>query len=64
MRKKIITLLFFSMVPTLACAQSAIHFHDVTYDFGMVRQDDKIEHVFQFVNDGDADLVVEKVSAS
>jgi hypothetical protein len=64
MIKKIIALFFFSMVPTMACAQSAIHFHDVTYDFGMVRRDDKMEHVFEFVNNGDADLVVEKVSAS
>jgi hypothetical protein len=64
MKRIAMSLLFLLIVPALAYAQPSILFHDVAYDFGTVSQGDKIEHLFEFVNDGDAELVIEKVSGS
>ncbi len=64
MKRITASLLFILIVPALAYAQPSILFQAVNYDFGMVNQGDKIEHLFEFVNDGDAELVIEKVSGS
>ena len=64
MKRMTMSLLLLFIVPAFAYAQPSILFHDVTYDSGTVNQGDKIEHVFDFVNDGDAELVIEKVTGS
>ncbi len=64
MKRITLSLLFLFIVPAFAYAQPSISFQAVNYDFGMVSQGDKIEHLFEFVNDGDAELVIEKVSGS
>lgn len=64
MKRIAMSLFFLFVASAFAYAQPSIRFHDVSYDFGTVRQEDKIEHVFEFANDGDTELVIEKVSGS
>jgi hypothetical protein len=64
MKQIIVSFLFLFVLPALANAQPSIRFHDIAYDFGTVNQEGKIEHVFEFVNDGDTELVIEKVTGS
>jgi len=45
-------------------AQPAISFHQLTYDFAVIGQEDQVEHVFEFANTGDQELVIEKLQAS
>jgi hypothetical protein len=48
----------------LAHAYPVIDFPELKHAFGTVGQEEKIEHFFEFVNRGDQDLIIEKVSAS
>ncbi len=65
MRKFGLHILFFLLfMPALSYAQPSISFDELNYDFGVVSQEDKVEHAFKFVNSGDKELVIEKVSAS
>lgn len=52
------------LVPALLQAHPAIEFAEQKHAFGPVGQETKPEHFFDFVNRGDQDLVIEKVSAS
>ena len=45
-------------------AQPAISFHQSAYDFATIGQEDQVEHVFEFANTGDQDLVIDKLHAS
>jgi len=45
-------------------AQPAISFHQLAYDFATIAQEDQVEHVFEFANTGDQELVIEKLHAS
>jgi len=64
MRLKAITLLMLLLTPMLAYAYPAIDFPELKHAFGTVGQEGKIEHFFEFINRGDQDLIIEKVSAS
>ncbi len=50
--------------PAISQASPAISFGETTIDFGEVTQGQRVEHVFEFVNSGDEDLVIEKVTGS
>lgn len=52
------------MLPAFALAHPYVSFDEVSYNFGVIGQSEKPEHVFTFVNKGDRDLVIEKLSSS
>jgi len=59
---------FFTMIilllPVISYAQSSIAFDSEEHDFGTVAPVDTIEHVFEFTNAGDQDLLIEKLGSS
>lgn len=62
--KKIILILFFLLfVPSLSYSQPSISFGTLKHDFGAISLDE-VEYIFEFVNNGDQDLVIEKLTAS
>ena len=63
---KKITIAFFLVLisQALVYAQPVANFSEVVYDFGDVAEGDKTEHVFEFSNTGDHDLLIEKVVAT
>jgi hypothetical protein len=62
--KKIILTALFLLFPLFAYAQPSIVFDSENYDFGPVSEVDTIEHIFEFSNKGETELVIEKVVAS
>lgn len=64
MRKLGITLFLVLCFPVYSFAAPAISFTELSHDFGMVDRGQKLEHVFDFSNKGDQELVIEKVSSS
>jgi hypothetical protein len=52
------------LVPVLSYAQSAITFDSEEHDFGTVATVDTIEHVFEFTNTGDQDLLIQRLGSS
>ena len=64
MKRTVLSVFFLLFLPALAFAQPAIHFDEVSYDFGTVGQEDTVRHFFEFTNTGDQELVIEKVSGS
>lgn len=61
--RKIIVLIVL-LVPSLAYAQPSIKFYEESHDFGRVLEGAKVEHIFEFTNEGEEDLVIEKVAPS
>jgi hypothetical protein len=49
---------------TLACAAPNLQVREPGFDFGEVFQGDKVLHVYQFSNQGDQDLLIDRVSSS
>jgi hypothetical protein len=64
MHKALLGVFFLLFLPATSFAQPAIHFKEMSYDFGVVGQAAAIRHFFEFRNTGDQELVIEKVSAS
>ena len=64
MYKLILTVLMFLSLPAFSFAQPAIHFNEVSHDFGIISQEDKIKYVFEFSNTGNQPLIIEKISPS
>lgn len=62
--KKMILIAIFLHTPLLAYAQQSIVFDAEMYDFGPVSDVDTIEHIFEFTNTGDKELIIDKVVAS
>lgn len=52
------------LVPVSALAQPAIVFDEMSHDFGIVEEGPKLEHAFEFKNEGKAELVIEKLESS
>ncbi len=44
--------------------KTTIEFVETTHDFGKVKEGEKVVHVYEFKNTGDADLLLQKVRAS
>lgn len=63
--KKLSVLLACLTITVMAMAQKpVISFDEKSYDFGKVKEDDgKVTHVFEFVNKGDAPLVINRAQA-
>jgi hypothetical protein len=64
MRKLIPYMIFMFLLPAISYAQPVIEFDSESYDSGTATQGDIIEHTFEFTNEGDEDLVIEKVTSS
>jgi len=41
-----------------------IKFDDLSYDFGTVKQGEKLEHIFKFTNEGNEKLIISSVQPS
>ena len=52
------------LFPALSYAQPAVTFDSEEHDFGTVAPVDTIEHIFEFTNTGDQDLLIQKLSSS
>jgi hypothetical protein len=61
MRMLILSVLLALLIPALASAQPAIVFDTAERDFGTIAAGPPVEHVFEFVNAGDEDLVIRKL---
>jgi len=59
--KKILIVMFLLLLPAVSFSQPSIVFNAETYDFGTVTQTDKIEHAFDFKNNGNEELVIERL---
>lgn len=57
-------LILFLFLPSVSSAQPVIDFASESYDAGIVSQGDIIEHTFEFTNEGDEELIIEKVTPS
>jgi hypothetical protein len=64
MLKVLLGIFLLLFLPALSFAQPAIHFKEMSHDFGVVGQEGAVRHFFEFSNTGDQELVIEKVSAS
>ncbi|MHB8883134.1 MAG: DUF1573 domain-containing protein [Thermodesulfovibrionales bacterium] len=64
MKKLNVLALFILFLPSVLYAQPVVSFTELSYNFGTVVQAQKAEHLFEFVNKGDHELVIEKVSSS
>ena len=64
MKTVILTLFFLLLIASFSYAQPAISFNQLNYDFGTIGQEDQVEHVFEFANTGDQELVIDKLHAS
>jgi len=52
------------LIASYSYAQPAISFSQLNFDFTTIGQEDQVEHVFEFVNTGDQELVIDKLQAS
>jgi len=59
--RQIIILIFLLLFPAIAFSQPSVIFNAETYDFGTITQTDKIEHTFDFKNNGNEELVIERL---
>jgi mono/diheme cytochrome c family protein len=55
---------FLLFVSSVSYAQPAVEFTEVDYDFGVVTNENKAEHVFEVSNGGNEDLLIEKFVGS
>jgi hypothetical protein len=59
--RKIFFLIFLLVFPLISYAQPAISFDSQSYDFGEVSQGKSVEHTFQVSNEGDTELIIQKI---
>jgi|OpeIllAssembly_1097287.scaffolds.fasta_scaffold195541_1 cytochrome c5 len=64
MKKFIIAAIIVFLTQSISHAQPVTKFTQVDFDFGNVSEGDKTEHVFEFSNTGDHDLLIDKVVAT
>ena len=64
MKTAILSLYCLLLIASSSYAQPAISFSQLNFDFATIGQEDQVEHVFEFTNTGDQELVIEKLRAS
>jgi len=64
MKTAIFSLCCLLLITSSSNAQPAISFSQLNYDFATIGQEDQVEHVFEFTNTGDMELVIDKLQAS
>jgi hypothetical protein len=62
--KKMIVLMLFCLLPTLAYAQPSLVLDKETYDFGTIQPAESITCDFEFANNGTEALVIDKLVPS
>lgn len=60
---KTIIFILLLIVPALAFAQPSITFEEESYDFGIVKRDEPLEHTFEVLNSGIDELVITRLDA-
>ncbi len=60
--KRLILILF--LFPGLAYAEPSIRFDSELHDFGTVKQGDFLEFAFEFINAGNEELLINRLTAS
>jgi hypothetical protein len=56
--------MLFFLIPSFSSAQPVIVFEAENHDFGALRAGTPAEHAFEFLNSGNEDLVIQKLSTS
>ena len=64
MKRIFLATVFIFLTQAISHAQPVARFAQVDQDFGSVSDKDTVQHVFEFSNAGDEDLVIEKVVAT
>jgi len=64
MRRIFFYTIFFIFLPALCFSQPVIKFDSEGHDAGIITQGDIIEHTFAFTNEGDEELIIEKLTSS
>ena len=64
MKTIILPLFLLLFIASFSYAQPAISFKQLNYDFATIGQEDQVEHIFEFANTGDQELVLDKLLAS
>jgi hypothetical protein len=64
MRKLIPYMVFMFLLPAISYAQPVIEFDSESYNAGTTTQGDIVEHTFEFTNEGDEALIIEKLTSS
>lgn len=62
--KKIFLLFFLFFFPSLSYSQPSIVFETENHNMGIINQSDKIKYIFEFTNEGDEVLIIEKIVPS
>jgi len=64
MRRIIFCTILFIFLPAVCFSQPIIIFDSENYDAGITTQGDIIEHTFEFTNEGNETLIIEKLTSS
>ena len=64
MKTFILPLFLLLFIASFSYAQPSISFNHLAYDFATIGQGDQVEHVFDFANAGDQELVIDKLHSS
>lgn len=64
MRRIVLFIFLIIFLPSISFAQPVIEFVSESYNAGTVTQGDILEYNFEFTNEGDKTLVIEKVTSS
>jgi hypothetical protein len=64
MKKIFFLMTIILLLPVFSYAQPSITFDSEEHNFGIVAPVDTIEHVFEFTNTGDQDLLIERLGSS
>ena len=62
--KNIFFLIFIFLFPLISFAQPTIVFTEESHDIGAITQGTKIEHTFVFKNEGNEELVIQRLAPS
>lgn len=62
--KKILLVILLLLSPAICFSQSSIVFDSESHDFGTIQPGEKIKHTFDFKNNGNEELVIEKLQPS
>ncbi|MEW6571246.1 MAG: DUF1573 domain-containing protein [Nitrospirota bacterium] len=63
MKRIVIIIFFLFFLTSLSHAQPSIVFDSEKHNFGRV-SDHKLSHIFSFTNDGDEELIIDKIVPS
>lgn len=62
--KNLILIIILVVFPAVCFAQPSIVFNKEKQDFGEVKKGTELEYTFEFINEGDQDLIISKIITS